>query len=178
MHIRITDKYILFWGSEFSNFYPYESKNIKTEDVKPLDFELDGNKWKTSEHYFMYQKAIYFHDYETANKIKLCIRPEEAKRLGKQVNNFDALEWNKVSFDIMYKGVYAKFSQNDKLRKIILDESLAGKSFVEASPFDRIWGIGLHYEDKRCDNSNNWLGENRLGKVLDKVRSALLSSLE
>lgn len=173
--MRITNKYILFWGSIFSNFYPYETKEIKSEDVEPLNFKLDNDEWKTSEHYFMYQKAVFFHDLETAEKIKLCVRPEEAKRLGRQVKNFNDAEWEKVSFDIMYKAVYAKFSQNQRLKKQLLDENLQDKSFVEASPFDKIWGIGLHYNDKRCDNESTWLGDNKLGKVLDKVRSTLLT---
>lgn len=96
--MRVTDKFILFWGSIFSNFYPYENKEVKTKDVKPLDFKIDGFKWKTSEHYFMYQKAIFFKDYETAEKIKQCIRPEEAKRLGRKVKNFDNEAWEKGFF--------------------------------------------------------------------------------
>lgn len=172
--MRVTDKYVLFWESEFSNFYPYEHKGIKTEDVEPLNFEADGYEWKTSEQYFMYQKAMFFHDFEIADKIKATVRPEEAKKLGRKIKNFNEEEWSKVSFDMMFNAVYAKFSQNERLKNILLDNKFKDKNFVEASPFDKIWGIGLHYDDKLCDDETNWLGENKLGKVLDKVRNTLL----
>lgn len=171
--MRITDKYVFFWGSMLSNFFPYENKSVETNSVKPLNFEKNGIKWKTSEHYFMYQKAIYFKDFETAKKIISATRPEVAKKLGRQVKNFNAEEWSKVSEDAMYMAVYAKFSQNKELRMALLDPKFDGKEFVEASPFDRIWGIGLHYNDEKCDDPNNWLGENKLGKILNKVRQAL-----
>lgn len=95
--MRTTNKYILFWNGVFSNFYPYDTKTVKTEDVEPLNFELEGIKWKTSEQYFMYKKAIFFGDFETAELIKKAIRPEEAKKLGRKVKNFDDKKWSEVS---------------------------------------------------------------------------------
>lgn len=171
--MRTTNKYILFWNGVFSNFYPYDTKTVKTEDVEPLNFELEGIKWKTSEQYFMYKKAIFFGDFETAELIKKAIRPEEAKKLGRKVKNFDDKKWSEVSSQIMYDAVFAKFSQNEELKSYILNKRFDNKHFVEASPFDKIWGIGIHYSDSRCDDESNWLGENKLGKVIDLVRENL-----
>lgn len=171
--MRITKKYILFWGGEFSNFYPYSKKNVASS-VVPLNFTLENKVWKTSEQYFMYKKAIFFNDTEIAEKILHTERPEDAKKLGRQVKNFNADEWEKVSDEIMYNGVYAKFSQNEHLKKFILQPIFDNKHFVEASPLDRIWGIGLHYSDELCDDSKNWKGQNKLGKILDRVRQKLL----
>lgn len=171
--MRITNKYILFWNGVFSNFYPYDSKKVKTEDVEPLNFQLENMKWKTSEQYFMYKKAMFFGDAQTAELIKNSTRPEDAKRLGRKVKNFDEKKWSQVSSQIMFDAVYAKFSQNEALKKYILDKRFDNKHFVEASPFDKIWGIGIHYNDRLCDNESNWLGENKLGKVIDLVRKEL-----
>lgn len=44
---------------------------------------------------------------------------------------------------------------------------------VEASPYDRIWGIGLTASDPLAQNEETWLGQNLLGKVLDDVRDRL-----
>jgi ribA/ribD-fused uncharacterized protein len=57
----------------------------------------------------------------------------------------------------------------------ITDPVLEGKKFVEASPYDKIWGIGLGEADPKADDETQWLGENRLGKVLDEVRAKLLA---
>lgn len=171
--MRITDKYILFWDGPLSNFHPYNSKAIKIQDVEPLNFFADGFAWKTSEQYFMWRKAMYFNDLHIADEIKRAERPEQAKRLGRMVKNFDEKEWNEVSSQIMFEAVFAKFSQNENLKAYLLSECFDGKHFVEASPFDKIWGIGLHFDNKKCDNPKNWKGENKLGKVLDMVRLKL-----
>lgn len=154
---NVYDNHVAFWGSCFSNFYPCE-------------FTLEGKTWKTSEHYFMWKKAIFFNDVETANKILEVEHPRDAKKLGRQVKGFNEEEWALVSFHIMYDGVYAKFSQNEDLKRALLNENFTGKHFVEGSPVDNIWGVGVSYEDPRVDDENNWTGKNWLGKILDIVR--------
>ena len=44
---------------------------------------------------------------------------------------------------------------------------------VEASPYDRIWGIGLAQEDACSRNPLSWRGENLLGFALMEARDAL-----
>ncbi len=171
--MRVTKNFVFFWGSIFSNFYPYENKSIATESVKPLNFEADGNVWKTSEQYFMWLKAMHFEAYDIAKKIEKCERPEQAKSLGRKIKNFDDEEWAKASNQCMYKAVFAKFSQCKELKEELLSPKYDGKEFVEASPLDKIWGIGLHFNDRACDNRENWLGQNKLGKVINKVREDL-----
>lgn len=175
--MRITENFVLFWESPLSNFYPYVNKSVKDDEVQPLNFTYDNLTWNTSEQLFMYQKALFFNDYNIAETIKNCLRPEDAKRLGRKIKNFDEDRWNKVSTEIMFQAVYAKFSQLESLRQYILQEKFNNKHFVEASPFDKIWGIGLHYNDKLCDNRDNWLGQNKLGQVLDNVRNKIKTSL-
>ena len=158
--IKIYDKHVAFWGSAFSNFYP-------------CSFTEGGKVWKNSEQCFMAKKAEYFKDMEILEEILKAETPEKAKKLGRKVKNFDAEKWSKVCFDKMYDAVYAKFSQNNDLKELLLSSDFEGKGFVEGSPFDAIWGVKMDWRNPDIDNEENWKGQNLLGKVLNKVREDL-----
>ena len=159
-NLKVYDKHVAFWGSAFSNFYP-------------CSFTEGGKVWKNSEQCFMAKKAEYFKDMEILEEILKAETPEQAKKLGRKVKNFDAEKWSKVCFDKMYDAVYAKFSQNNDLKKLLLSSDFEGKSFVEGSPFDAIWGVKMDWRNPDIDNEKNWQGQNLLGKVLNKVREDL-----
>lgn len=91
---------------------------------------------------FMSLKPLHFGDIETAERILLAETPKEAKTLGREVRNFDEKSWNEVKIQKMYLALEGKFSQNKDLMDKLKDPALNGKFFVEASPFDRVWGIG------------------------------------
>lgn len=65
-----------------------------------------------------------------------------------------------------------QFSQNEKLYKTIIDTH--PKTLVEASPMDRIWGIGLAANDYKAHNRKSWRGKNLLGQALTEVRDELI----
>ena len=64
-----------------------------------------------------------------------------------------------------------KFSQNEKLKQFLLNTK--DKILAEASPHDKIWGIGMAEDDKEILNPEKWKGENLLGKALMKVRDII-----
>ena len=150
--------YIFFWGTILSNFYE-------------CPVEIDGTTFKTSEHAFMTFKALHFNDADSAIKIIKADTPYDAKKLGRKVIGFDPVVWDQVSFDYMERACYAKFSQNEELKQQILDTGDA--TLVEASPFDRIWGIGLGVDNPNRFDELKWQGQNRLGLVLMAVRNTL-----
>lgn len=162
----VTDKYVLFWGSTFSNFA--DTPFVATVNGEKLNFN-------NTEQYFMYRKALEFGDKAVAVDIlKLGSNPKIAKSLGRKVRNYDDEVWNKIRYQVMLEGNLEKYRQNADAREQLLDKYLRDKSFVEASPLDTIWGIGLSEEDPDANDNTKWKGQNLLGKVLDEVRSILL----
>lgn len=159
-----TDKYLLFWGDEdiYSNFYPAE-------------FDMYGIHFYWSEQAFIYQKAMRFNDIETADKIlamnPVANQPIDCKKLGRLVKNFDEVVWFSTSYNAMVDACYAKFSGNKLLREQLL--ATGDLILVEASPYDKIWGIGLSETDPDVQDESKWKGTNLLGKALMQVRDEL-----
>jgi ribA/ribD-fused uncharacterized protein len=139
-----------------------------------IDFEIDGKKYNCCEKFMMAEKARYFGDAETEALIMDCYDPKQQKTYGRAVKNFDDKSWNKVADDIVYKANLAKFSQNLELKERLL--ATGDKEFVECSPYDKIWGNGLNITDTLATPKDQWLGTNRLGKAIMKVRDTLRSA--
>lgn len=168
--MNITDEHVAFWGGPFSNFYPCKIHVDSDWDEKPVDLTF-----KSSEQYFMWQKAMYFGDEETAEEILKAKTPKEAKALGRQVNGFDEKEWEVAREAAMWNAVLLKFRQNEDLKKYLTNRLFVFKKFVEGSPVDCIWGVGLRWDDPRIDDESNWKGLNLLGKTLNKVQDNILN---
>ncbi|ORX73443.1 hypothetical protein BCR32DRAFT_237686 [Anaeromyces robustus] len=134
--------------------------------------------FRNSEQYFMWIKAKTFGDEEIANKIlKQGANPQQAKKFGRLVKNYDSKYhhiWNNKRYQVMVDANMLKFSQNEELKKLFLSKKFNNKHFVEASPFDTIWGIGCPV-DKALDDKSNWKGMNLLGQALDEVREKLIN---
>jgi len=132
-------------------------------------FDINGKTYANVEQYFMEQKAIIFNDIIAAEQIMENIFPSEMKKIGQRVKNYDEAVWNSVRYDIMKKAIYEKFAQDPNLLSKLA--STGDKILVEASPFDKIWGIG-YTKDKAIQKKDKW-GQNLLGKALMEVRSQL-----
>ena len=168
--MTITEKHVFFWGDWPSNFAWAPMK------VKCMDGQV--HEFFSSEQCFMWHKAWYFKDFDILAQIEALNFKEadssKAKKLGRKVKDFDEEKWNAVSYDVMLLACLGKYSQNKILFDKITDPKFDGKHFVEASPYDAIWGIKMGEFDKNIDDETKWNGENRLGKVLDEVRAKLL----
>ena len=162
--MRVTDKHVYFWGEFLSNWYP--ARFTEAREGKTLEFF-------NSEQYFMYEKARAFGDEEIAMRILFEGKdPKQAKSLGRKVKGYNDEVWNKMRYKVMLRANLLKYLQNKDIEKLLLNEEFDGKNFVEASPIDRIWGIGCD-EATALDDESNWNGQNLLGKVLDEVRDIL-----
>lgn len=90
------------------------------------------------------------------------LSPKEAKRKGRHVKLRG--DWERVKETIMYDVVKAKFTQNEQIKRKLIDTGDA--LLIEGNTWnDTIWGM--------C----NGIGQNKLGKVLMKVRKELAKTI-
>lgn len=160
--------YLFFWGhrpgksgitaSCFSQWYE-------------APFVVDGQRYATAEHFMMAEKAALFGDHEVRARVLEAPTPDAAKALGRRVNGFDDAVWTAHRFSIVVRANEAKFTQQSELRAFL--ESTGSRILVEASPVDRIWGIGLAQDDARAADPQQWDGLNLLGFALMEVRDRL-----
>lgn len=118
----------------------------------------------------MHGKALLFEDHEVAAQILQTSDPRTIKALGRKVRGFNDTEWKKHRQAIVYSNNMAKFSQNPHLYEALM--STFGL-LVEASPSDKIWGIGMNEKDAKRLPESKWKGQNLLGKILTQVREDL-----
>lgn len=165
------DNVLFFWGHNsknsslgtecLSNWY---NKQNFTDPQTKITYE-------NNEQFMMAGKAKLFKDEEIFAKILTDSNPKHCKALGRKVKNFDGKVWNDNCRDIVSYGCYLKFSQNQILKDFLL--STGDKLLVEASPYDKIWGIGLSETKAKQMKQEDWPGKNYLGKCLMSVREKL-----
>lgn len=161
-------KFIYFWGHKPNVNGITETSLSQWYDV---EFEVAGVKYHTAEQYMMAQKALLFDDMKVFEQIMLADNPRDYKALGRKIRNFDSKIWDARKYDIVVEGNKAKFSQNDDLKEYLL--STGDAILVEASPYDRIWGIGLYPGQAAKGTIDQWRGLNFLGTALMEVRDWL-----
>ena len=155
-----------------SNYYP-----IKKTETLLIGKKQKKKSFKSVEHYIQYKK--FSRDHKQYSREIVCTKtPHKARLLGSKGGvmkrdwrgqaNIKAIfnepeyadvkmraDWDTIKDFIMKKAVYQKFSQNPKLRKLLL--STKEKELIEDSPTDYHDGTGL----------------NILGKILMNVRKEL-----
>lgn len=123
----------------------------------------------------MHQKALLFNDLEVAKLIMQQKSPFKQKFLGRQVRGFNLRIWENKCQTIMVDGLVSKFAQDEySLNELI---NTGDREIVEASPTDKIWGIGLGIDDKNILAKSKWKGKNLLGIVLMKTRDIINEKL-
>jgi len=163
-------KYLFFWGHTpkidgavgawvLSQWYP-------------APFEVDGVRYFTAEHWMMAEKARLFGDERARKEILAVHGPADAKAKGRQVEGFSDAVWDARRFELVVDGSVHKFSQQPALREYLLEKT-KGQVLVEASPVDRVWGIGLAQDDPHATKPAQWRGENLLGFALMEARARL-----
>ncbi len=163
-------EYLLFWGHQ-----PSKDGTVTKSCFSQwfgAKFEIDGIKYPTAEHYMMASKARLFNDLDAEQSILKSKQPKDAQRLGRGVRGFDEKVWKEHRFELVVSGNLAKFSQNEPFQDFLLNTKT--RVIVEASPDDRIWGIGLATDNPDAKNPRRWLGLNLLGFALMEVRERLL----
>jgi ribA/ribD-fused uncharacterized protein len=138
----------------------------------PSPFTVDGVHYATAEHWMMAGKARLFDDAEAVAAVLTATSPGAAKAVGRRVRGFDERRWRQARYDIVVAGNLAKFSQHPELAHFL--RRTGAKVLVEASPYDRIWGIGLAPSHEDVPRPTRWRGLNLLGFALMDVRDRLV----
>ena len=163
--IRCTDEYVYF----YSDKTPFSNWNI-TPGIK-----YDGHEFNNSEALFMYLKAKVFRDDVMAERI-VPLDPKAAKRCGRLVRPYSDEIWERERENAMYTALKAKLEASEEFRNALLKDEYRGKTFVEASPYDKIWGIKLSVAEAYA--GKEWRGLNLLGKLLTELRDETIGLIE
>lgn len=124
------------------------------------------------EQWMMACKAFVFSDLETFDKIMKATNPGVQKNLGREVKNFDPKVWDFLKYEVVLLGNIFKYDQNDDCREFLM-QFHEQTIFVEAAPWDKVWGNGLAPDDPRCFDLDQWQGENLLGLVKQQIRRSI-----
>lgn len=140
------------------------------------NFTFQGIRHATAEHAMMYSKAKMFNDETAMNAILKERHPHSAKAIGRQVQNFNGARWDNESYDLVREINLEKYKQDKRLLEWM--KTLPSNTvFVEASPYDRIWGIGLGedgIDTSFLEQPSNWQGLNKLGFAITEVFQELV----
>lgn len=119
----------------------------------------------------MYHKGLLFGPTSPATlAILKTDDPKTIKALGRKIPNFDDKVWTKHRLEIVTKGNILKFQQNPELKAQLLETGK--RPLVEASPLDKIWGIG--FRKSEAERKRGHWGLNLLGIALEKAREEIV----
>jgi ribA/ribD-fused uncharacterized protein len=168
----IEPRFLFFWGHRV----PKDGSVTKScfSQWYETPFTASGEHYRTAEHFMMAEKARIFDDEPIRKRILESRTPGEAKKLGRQIAGFDEAVWLRERFQVVVAANMAKFTQNAELREFLLQTG--DRVLVEASPVDRIWGIGLAADHEDAARPARWPGLNLLGFALMEVRARLAGS--
>lgn len=150
----VQERFTLFWKGPLSNWHL-------------RDFTVDGVVYNCVEQFMMAEKARLFGDTVREAAIMKATAPGVHKALGKAVTPFVEEVWKANDVAIVKRGLRPKFEQNPDLLRILL--AGRGTIFVEASPYDDIWGIKRGPDDPLARDRRHWRGQNKLGFALTDV---------
>ncbi|KAJ7218283.1 hypothetical protein C8J57DRAFT_1199004 [Mycena rebaudengoi] len=172
---RTAEDYTFFWTTGHANGWAsqwYKAPFTATVNLGGKDEKLT---FLSNEHWMMLQKALLFSDTDIAYEVLSIEGTTKAdmayvKALGRKVKNFKEDVWVENRERIVLEGTLHKFRQNSALREKLM--ATGETMLVEASPFDKIWGIGCSETNAISRSGDKW-GLNLLGKALVEARRIL-----
>lgn len=138
-------------------FYNEEDGEFEFTNYYERDIVVDGQVWRAVEHYYQAEKTL---DPAYKQKIHDAATPDEAKALGNAPECVVRADWDTWKLMAMRKGLFAKFTQHEDLRQMLL--ATGDCQLHENSATDVYWGIGINKD-----------GLSMLGKLLMALREEL-----
>ena len=179
---EVKGKFVLFYSTDsiYSNFHPIQFQDQKLMKILPKSSKFFGQKdfcFRNVEQYMHACKALLFLDIPKFDQVMSTSNPKLCKILGRLVKEFDDKLWTVVARDIVTRGLYLKFSQNFDLWQQLAADGTR-RQFVECSPRDQRWGVGLGIKNPKCLKPNQWKGQNWLGECLNRTWQYLDAGIE
>jgi len=170
----MTTKKPLFFYSHYEKSGDEYDSHVFSQFYLCSFVDKHGVLYCCAEQYMMAEKTrLFLKDKDNIvilAKILGSTDPRIIKSLGRKVKNFNNDIWNKRKYEIVKEGNFFKFSQNENLKKILLNTG--DMELIEAAQNDAIWGIGFLAKEALQIGREKW-GENLLGKALMDVRQKI-----
>jgi ribA/ribD-fused uncharacterized protein len=140
-------------------FFSQSETHREFSNFAPFGIDLDEARWPSVEHYYQAQK---FADPQLRTLIRKAAKPVIAKNLADKNKAAIRPDWDAVKDEVMYRAVKRKFELHPQLRELLL--ATGADDIVETAPTDYYWGVG-----------REGTGQNRLGKIIERIRAELRS---
>jgi ribA/ribD-fused uncharacterized protein len=135
---------------------PFRDEWFFLSNFFPCSVSFERVLYETVEHAFQAAKTL---DVTLRRTIRNAKSPGAAKRLGRSIAVRD--DWDSIKDEVMLTLLRSKFSREDLAAML---RETAPRPLIEVNDWgDTYWGV--------CDN----VGENRLGRLLERVRSEVLN---
>lgn len=167
----ITDTHVYFWGGVFSQwlssrFQAELPDTIEHIDDVPISTGITLS-FNCAEQYMMAAKASVFGDEDSLRQILATRDPQKQKAIGRNVVGYNDEIWAKHRLEIVTYGSICKFASPEMKPQLL---ETGDRHIVEGSPYDKIWGVGLRFDDPAILDESNWDGLNLLGVALMDAR--------
>lgn len=139
------------------NSHSYKNRYLSNFYFEPFTAS-DGKSYMTVEHYY---QAMKFEGTAYAETIRNAETPVVARRLGGSRDYPIREDWEAVKEQVMRDALRAKFTQNEGLKRKLLDNT-EESPLIHDAQWDGYWGSGV---DGR--------GKNMLGVMLMELRDQL-----
>jgi len=146
-------------GGEFMAFSNDAKKTV----------EIAGTTYPTVTHYVGSMEALESKNDTVNEKIMKAASAKAAKAYLKKLAKNEA--WEAKKDQVMRDAIRAKFTQHPELRTKLLDTGKRPIGFADAR--DIYWGIGTSMDTDKAKTASKWRGLNKLGKILEELRSRL-----
>jgi len=137
-------------------------ENREFKNTSPHSFTLDGEQWRSAEHYVQAQR---FNCSEIQAEVRESTYPFSAKTIARERPEALRPDWHEIRDAVVEKAVRSKFQSHPDLSEKLCATGEA--EIIEASAMSHHWGAGA-----------DGLGKNILGRILMKIRQDIKESLQ
>lgn len=148
----------------------FYSQNSYFSNLHPMDITVEGKLYSCNEQYYQAEKARYFGDHDTMDKIMATKNPYAQLALGKAVKGYTHDEWMGHAHDALKRANEAKYSQHPRAAQALLE---TGRRVLGEASADVVFGTGIPLVDKKTCDTTAWTGRNIMGTILTEIRHEL-----